>query len=167
MTINILKLAYCGKVSAPKQETLTYNIGHDNEQNEFYFRVTNNAGGGFFSYEWIALATIMETIKQIPDDKPFNAQVFGSLFISQSANNPGFLAAALRAEKLLLPVRKTKRLHQLGSVDDFTRSLQKPIKNGVSLPDEIAQLMSEKETKRAELVSKLKAAKAKQATPRK
>ena len=101
MNITILKKALCGKVSIPEKKTLTYNIG--NHDNEYYFRVIDNIGGGFFSNEWIALSDITELL---PHDKPFNASALAPLFKSKSANNAGFLAAALKAESLLLPVKK-------------------------------------------------------------
>jgi len=57
---------------------------------------------GFFSNEWIALNDVMDTIETTSSDKPFKALIFKSLYESKRSNNHGFLAAALRAEKLLL-----------------------------------------------------------------
>jgi len=68
MNITILKKAQCGKVSTPEKETLTYNIGHCGDK--YYFRVTDNVGGGFFSHEWISLGDITECL---PADSNFNA----------------------------------------------------------------------------------------------
>ncbi len=159
MTFNIIKKANCGKVSSPEKQTLTYNIGYDTDTKAFHFRVTDNNGGGFFSHEWIALSSITQAIK---NRGTFNANIFTDLFESKSANNSGFLAAALKAEKLLLPHKDTKRLHKFGDVDAFTKSMQKLLK--VSLPDEVAKREALKEAKRIELEKKLKAVKSKQPT---
>ena len=48
-----------------------------------------------------------------------------------------FLAAALKAESLLLPVKETKRLHTLGDISAFNKSMQKLVKSKVSLPDTV------------------------------
>jgi hypothetical protein len=150
MTIRILKQATCGKVTTPDKPTLTYNIGSENDH--FYVRVIDNVGGGFFSHEWIELSTIIETL---PNDTPFNASALAPLFTSKSANNAGFLAAALKAEKLIVPVKETKRLHNIGNVSAFTKTMQKLIKSKISLPDEVAEREAIKEAKRIALAEKL------------
>jgi len=75
MNITIIKKTNCGKVSTPEKETLTYNVGHCDD--EYYFRVTDNVGGGFFSDEWISLSDITECL---PKDSNFNATVLTPLF---------------------------------------------------------------------------------------
>mgnify|MGYP003386291904 CR=1 FL=1 len=152
MNITILKKASCGKVSTPEKETLTYNIG--NSDNEYYFRVTDNDSGGFFSNEWVNLTAITELL---PNQEPFNASVLVPLFKSKSANNAGFLAAALKAESLLLPVKETKRLHTLGDTSAFIKSMAKLVKSKVSLPDEIAEREAVKKAKLKALAEKLQA----------
>ena len=155
MNINILKKAHCGKVSTPEQESLTYNIG--NIDDDYYFRITDNDTGGFFSNEWISLVDITELL---PNDTPLNASYLAPLFKSKSANNAGFLAAALKAEKLLLPVKETKRLHALGDISAFTKCMQKLVKNKVSLPDEISEREAVKAAKLKALAEKLAKSKA-------
>ena len=160
MTFNIIKKAQCGKVSNPDKPTLTYNIGHDTDTKDFQFRITDNSSGGFFSHEWIGLLSIALTVE---NSGAFNANIFTELFESKSANNSGFLAAALKAEKLLLPHRDTKRLHKFGNVEAFKKSMQKLLK--VSLPDEVAEREAAKEAKRIELEKKLKSVKKSNETP--
>jgi len=152
MNITIIKKTQCGKVSTPEKETLTYNIGHCDD--EYYFRVTDNLGGGFFSHEWISLSDITECL---PADSNFNATALTPLFKSKSANNAGFLAAALKAESLLLPFKETKRLHTLSDLSAFTKTMQKLVKSKVSLPDEIAEREALKEAKLKALTDKLEA----------
>jgi hypothetical protein len=151
--INILKKAHCGKVSTPEKESLTYNIGN-NGGDEYYFRITDNIGGGYFSKEWVNLNDITQ---HLPTDSNFNAAVLAPLFKSKSANNAGFLAAALKAESLLIPVKETKRLHSLGDLVAFNKAMQKLVKSKISLPDEIAKREAEKEAKRIALAEQFKA----------
>mgnify|MGYP000321053968 CR=1 FL=1 len=160
MNINILKIARCGKVSTPEKETLTYNIGH--EADEYYFRVTDNDGGGFFSTEWLNLKDMLECV---PEDKPFNAAIFAPLFKNKSANNAGFIAATLKAESLLIPHKETKRLHTLGDVLAFTKAMEKLVKSKVSLPDIVAEREAEKAAKLKALAEKLSKAQAKSKNP--
>ncbi|PCI58793.1 MAG: hypothetical protein COB35_12965 [Gammaproteobacteria bacterium] len=154
MQINILKKAQYGKVSTPEKETLTYNIG--NIDGDFYFRITDNIGGGYFSNEWLNLNDIAE---HLPNDTPFNASALAPLFKSKSTNNAGFMAAALKAESLLHPVKDTKRLHTLGDLTALNKAMQKLIKSNVSLSDEIAERETVKAAKRKALAEKLEARK--------
>ena len=152
MNINILKKAHCGKVSTPDKETLTYNIGNNGV--DYYFRITDNIGGGYFSKEWVSL---MDISQYLPTDSNFNATALAPLFKSKSANNAGFLAAVLKAESLLIAVKETKRLHSLGDLNVFNKAMQKLVKSKVSLPDEVAIREIEKEAKRIALAEKFKA----------
>jgi hypothetical protein len=139
-TINILKISTCGKVSAPSDHTLTYNIGYDATAKSLLVRITDNDTGGLFSSEWIALTDVLRAIEKRPSpDTSFNARLFTPLYKSQSANNAGFLSAALKAEKILLPFKDSKRLHNVGDVETFTDSMQPLIKDKVSLPDVVAE----------------------------
>lgn len=110
--------------------------------------------GGYFSNEWVSLNEITE---RLPNLKPFNASALTPLFKSKSANNAGFLAAALKAESLLLPVKETKRLHTLSDISAFIKSMAKLVKSKVSLPDEIAEREAVKAAKLKALAEKLKA----------
>ncbi|WP_371376822.1 hypothetical protein [Thalassotalea aquiviva] len=150
MKINIIKQADCGKVSQPDTPTLTYNIGYVPDDESFHIRVITNTGGGFFSVEWISLDDILSCVE---NRETFNANIFASLFKSKSANNSGFLAAALKAEKLLLPYKETKRLHTFGDVAAFKQSMQKHLKK--DLPDVVAEREAAKEAKQKALAEEL------------
>ena len=156
--INILKISTCGKVSAPAEHTLTYNIGYDTRQKTLLVRLTDNDTGGLFSNEWITLDDIVTTIEKRPTpDTSFNARIFTPLFTSASANNAGFLAAALKAENILVPFKDSKRLHDLGDIKAFTDNMQHLIKDKVSLHDVVAERDAIKAKVRAENERKLKA----------
>lgn len=155
-TIRIIKHDHCSKISSPDDFTLTYNIGYDDSAESLYLRIIANSSGGFFSNEWISIDSIWETIETCKADKPFKALIFKRLYQSQSANNHGFLAAALRAEKLLLPAEKQKLSHTKGEIKAFKTSMQKLIKGQVTLEDEVAAAEKVKEAKREELIKNLK-----------
>lgn len=163
-TINILKISTCGKVSAPSEHTLTYNIGYDSADKSLLVRITDNDTGGLFSSEWITLDDIFTTIEKRPcPDTSLNAKIFTSLYKSQSANNAGFLTAALKAENILVPFKDSKRLHNIGDLKAFTDSMQPLIKDKVSLPDVVAEREMAKAKVRAANELKLKATRAKSA----
>jgi hypothetical protein len=164
MTINItniLKIATCGKVSLPDDHTLTYNIGYLVADKTLHLRITDNTTGGLFSPEWVSLAAILTTIEKRPKtDRSFNAKILTHLFTSASANNAGFLAAALKAEGILVPYKESKRLHVLGDIKAFEKSIQPLIKDKVSLHDVVAERAAMKAKVQAENAKKLAANKA-------
>jgi hypothetical protein len=156
--INILKISTCGKVTLPDDHTLTYNIGYDTVDKTLLVRLTDNDTGGLFSNEWITLDDIVTTIEKRPSpDTSFNARIFTLLFTSASANNAGFLAAALKAENILVPFKESNRLHDMGDIKAFESSMQPLIKDKVNLHDVVAERDAAKAKVRAENERKLKA----------
>ena len=157
-TINILKIATCGKVTAPEELTLTYNIGYDTADKSLLIRITDNATGGLFSPEWIPLNAILTTISTRPNpETSFNARIFATLYTSASANNAGFLVAALKAEGILVPFKQSTRLHEMGAVEAFEKSMQPLIKDKVSLHDVVAERAAARAKVQAENAKKLAA----------
>lgn len=151
MNIRIIKIAECGKLTAPNTSTLTYNIAV-NDSSKTHFRTTDNKTGGLFSPEWIAVDAILDTVKDLPDagEKPFSALIFDRLFTYKSANNAGFLVAALLAEGVLQRYKKTKRMAIIGSPDKFLEDIQPLVDSDTSLHDVIAERLAERELKAAE-----------------
>jgi hypothetical protein len=157
-SINILKISTCGKVTLPDDHTLTYNIGYNTDQKTLLVRLTDNDTGGLFSNEWIAFDDIVTTIEKRPTpDTSFNARIFTPLYTSASANNAGFLAAALKAENILVSFKDSKRLHDMGDIKAFTDNMQPLIKDKVNLHDVVAERDAAKAKVRAENERKLKA----------
>ncbi len=155
-TITILKKSTPPKLSYRAEGDLTYHIGHKSSSKTFYFRITDNVGGGFFSNEWIALNDIAETAKTNSPNKPFKALIFRNLFQSKGANNHGFLAAILRTESVMLPVDKQSMSHTMSDLKLFKASMQPLIKDKTNLHDDVAEAAQLKETKRAEMIAKMK-----------
>ena len=156
MQIQILKKAHCGKIPTPENETLTHHVGHS--EGKLHLRITGNTGGGFFSDEWIQLSDILETLSE---QETFSTTILAPLFQSKSANNAGFLVAALKAECIILPIEGKKRLFSLGDVEPFVTAMNKLNKKKVSLSDEVAERKAEKEAKRLADEKKFKAQRAK------
>jgi len=149
MNIRIIKIADCGKLTSPETTTLTYNIGADGSSN-IHFRVTDNKTGGLFSPEWIALDAILDTVKDAPAAKPFSALIFDRLFTYRSANNAGFLVAALLAEGVLQRYKETKRMVIIGSPDTFLEELKSLMNSDTSLHDVIAARLEARKLKEVE-----------------
>ena len=163
-TFRIIKKSTSPKLSPRTQGALTYHVGYNDKSKFFHFRITANSGGGFFSNEWISLQDVLDTIENTPSDQPFKAIIFKSLYQSKGSNNQGFLAAVLRAENLLLPVEKQLMSHTLGDTKGFKAAMQQPIKDKVSLDDDVAEAEKIKEAKRAELIEAMKASSKKKPT---
>ena len=163
MNIRIIKITDCGKLTSPETTTLTYNLGVGGSTN-IHFRVTDNKTGGLFSPEWIALDTILDTVKDMPDAKPFSALIFDRLFTYRSANNAGFLAAALLAEGVLQRYKETKRMVIIGEPDKFLEELKPLVDNDISLHDVIAERLEArklKEVEREKALAQVRAARTK------
>jgi hypothetical protein len=155
----IIKQSTCKLISPTAKGKLTYNIGNNDQSKSLHFRIVTNTGGGFFSNEWIALDDIIACIEEQPTDDPFKSLIFRQLFVSsRSSNNHGFLAAALRSEGILLPVEKAVYSHTLGDVAAFTKAMQKPIKENVSLEDTVAIHNAEMEARRQAMAEKMQKA---------
>ena len=165
MNIRIIKIAECGKLTAPDAISLTYNIGVADSSN-IHFRVTDNKTGGLFSPEWIALDVILDTVKTAADVKPFSALIFDRLFTYRSANNAGFLVAALLAEGVLQRHKETKRMVIMGDAAKFLAELKPLVDSDINLHDVIAKRLAERELKAAERENALALARQAQAQAR-
>lgn len=163
-TLRIIKKSTSPKLSPRAQSSLTYHVGYNDKSKSFHLRITANSGGGFFSNEWIALNDILGIIESTRSDKPFKALTFKTLYQSKGSNNHDFLAAALRAESLLLPVEKQLMSHMLGDGKSFKAAMQQLIKDKISLDDNVAEAEKIKEAKRAELIEAMKASAKKKPT---
>lgn len=101
-----VKSATCKSLSG--KSDLTYHIACDSD-NEIYFRIAENSGGGFFSCEWIALSDIESVFENRPPMFGITAFTLTQLFKGKSVNTPAFLLAVLKAEGLVQPLPDRKR----------------------------------------------------------
>jgi hypothetical protein len=118
---------------------LSYEFGVNGE---LYIRIAANSQGGTCSFEWISLKTV-EDLLENNDEKIFSAVLFRKAFVSKSANNHGYLAAILKAEKVIgsAPEQPTKLTYlSFDSIKDQLNKLKTE-----DLPDLVAADLKERE----------------------
>ncbi|WP_102409438.1 hypothetical protein [Vibrio cyclitrophicus] len=109
---NIVLDGKAKKLSPKTQNHVFYELSVHDDLNTLSIRLSGNEGGGLHSKEWVAFEDIVAVLNE-QDDKPFKSTVLKSVFKGGSANNAGFMAAALRGLLLILPSEKSVFLHVL------------------------------------------------------
>ena len=117
-----LKTATCKTLSG--KSTLTYQLGCDPD-NEIHLRITKNSGGGFFSDEWVKYEDIQAVLKERAKDSPIMSHFISPLLKGKSSNTSGFIMAVLSHLKLIRPLPKKKRLHELLDAKPFLDQMGK------------------------------------------
>lgn len=121
----VIKSAKAAKISARASGLLHYDVGK-NDEGRYALRITANDTGGLFSKHWLSLDDILALL-DILKDAPFKSVALRALFVRGSANNHGFLAAILRAEKLLVAAETNSPFHRVGlSLSDWSAQLEEP-----------------------------------------
>ena len=108
--MKVLKSATCPTLSG--KSTLTYQIGTSPES-VVHLLISKNNGGGFFSDEWLALDDILDTLKKRPKGSPVLSHFLTPLLKGKSVNTSAFILAVLSHLKLIRPLPKKKRQHEL------------------------------------------------------
>lgn len=105
-----------------QKSELKYAVGV-NPSKAVCVRVTSNAGGGFFSPEWIAWKDIQAAIKEA---EPVTSICLRPLFRGKSVNSSGFLLAVLVAEGVLIALpKKTRHFEATGKSLTAAKSASK------------------------------------------
>ena len=125
--MKVLKTSSCKTLSG--KSTLSYQLGCTPES-EIHLRITKNTGGGFFSDEWIAFNDILRVLKDRPEGSPVMSHFVTPLLRGKSANTSGFILAALTHLKLLRPLPKKKRVHELLDPKPFLDQMEKLTASG-------------------------------------
>ena len=125
--MRVLKTATCKTLSG--KSTLTYQIGCTPES-IIHLRINKNSGGGYFSDEWIAFDDIQEILKERLRGTPVLAHLLTPLLKGKSVNTSAFLLAALSHLKLLRPLPKKKRHHELLDPKPFLDQVEKLMATG-------------------------------------
>ncbi len=121
----VIKSSKAPKISARASGLLHYEVGK-NDEGRYALRITANDTGGLFSKHWLSLDDILALL-DILKDAPFKSVALRALFVRGSANNHGFLAAILRAEKLLVAAETNSPFHRVGlSLSDWSAQLDEP-----------------------------------------
>ena len=142
--MRIIKKGTCGMIAPSSSGQLTYDVGFQEKDKTFHFRVTGNTGGGYFSKEWVSLVAIQERIEAQPPGQPFKSLILRKVYVSTGANNYGFLSAVLRKEGLLLPVPKKPFSHLVGDAALLMKAMQPALKAKTDLEDEVTIEEAEK-----------------------
>ena len=139
-----LKINEATKVGQFSTGHITYEVFADESRDNIWIRIVKNDSSGWFSRELLAIEKIEGCVEGIKEGEAMLSKRFAAAFKSRSANNAGFLAAALRAEGLLLPAPEQTSRHILGEDwEAWKTSL-------LDLPGELIDLASvEKATSKA------------------
>lgn len=97
----LLKAGTAMKLGKQAAGGISYQILTDRERTEPMIKITGNDGCGYYSREILLFRNVEACIKKQEPDQPFPSKVLQAVFTGRSTNNGGFLAAILRAEKLL------------------------------------------------------------------
>ena len=142
-TVRIIYRGECHKLTPRGQGILSYEFGVNDD--EFFIRIAANSQGGTCSFEWIPLKTIEDLLENNAEES-FPAVIFKKAFISRSANNHGYLAAILKAVKVIgvSPDQPAKLTFlSFDSIKDHLHQLKTE-----DLPDLVAAARKEREAKK-------------------
>jgi hypothetical protein len=127
-SMRVLKTSSCKTLSG--KSTLTYQLGCNSDA-EIHLRITKNSGGGFFSDEWVKHEDIQAVLKERSKDSPIMSHFISPLLKGKSSNTSGFIMAALSHLKLIRPLPKKKRLHELLDPGPFLDTVEKLMSSDV------------------------------------
>ncbi len=157
--IRILLHESCAKLSKRGAGELEYEIGIDDTIDEAYLRIAGNESSGAYSTKWVALAKIQSILEKVPEES-FRAIVLRELYLKQSTNNHGYLAAILKAEGVLETLPKQPTIMALKSWEPLLERIDSLKEEEISLPDYIAIAAKERGDKKAQRMAEKKMAKA-------
>jgi hypothetical protein len=106
-TINVLKKAKCP--NSTNTATLEYELGQDKSKG-FYFKITENSGGGFWAIEWISWKEIKDALSKVD---PITSYPLRDITKRRSVNTSSFLMAVLLAEGLIERLPEKQRYYKL------------------------------------------------------
>ena len=105
-----LKSSKTTKIGLRTEGYIHYRVLSDQDQ-KLYFNITANDDGGYYSKELISFDSVEDLVKNIKPNVAISSSLFIPAFIGRSNNNVAFLAAILRAEKLLAPMTDAVKKH--------------------------------------------------------
>ena len=105
-----LKSSKTTKIGLRTEGYIHYRVLSDQDQ-KLYFNITANDDGGYYSKEIIPFDSIEQIVKTIKPNVAISSSLFIPAFVGRSNNNAAFLAAILRAEKLLAPMADAVKKH--------------------------------------------------------
>ena len=147
--IRIIYRSECPKLTPRGKGTLAYEFGVKDATGELFVRIAANSQGGTCSYEWLSLQMVEQLLNSREDmTSPFSATLFRKAFISRSNNNHGYLAAILKAVKVIAASpEQPNQLNHL-SFDWIKDQLNHLKTEDVDLPDNVAAELQEREARK-------------------
>lgn len=109
----LLRSGTAKKLGKQSKGSIAYQLLTDDARQEVWLAITANDGGGYFSHERVALASVQTCISNIKPEQSFPSKLLQTAFTGRSSNNAGFLAAILREEALLGLAPETEGKHIL------------------------------------------------------
>ncbi|GAB6194377.1 hypothetical protein [Desulfocastanea catecholica] len=143
-TVRIIDRGECPKLTPRGQGILSYEFGVNDD--EFFIRIAANSQGGTCSFEWIPLKTVESLLEDA--EESFPAVIFKKAFISRSANNHGYLAAILKAVKVIAADPDQPAKLAFLSFDSIKDQLNHLKTEDIDLPDLVAAARKEREAKK-------------------
>lgn len=104
----VLKAGTCPSLSGKSK--LKYEFGCDHE-NRVHLHIASNTGAGYFSRDWVPLDQIALVLKK-NGSNPITCHTLRPIFQGRSVNTPGFLLAALKAERLVQTMADQARCYE-------------------------------------------------------
>lgn len=147
-SIRVIKTSFSSTLSGGDPKQLKYDIGATPD-GSVHVRITGNTGSGSFSDEWISLSDILKTLEKRRKEDPITSYLLDPLFTGRSVNTPAFLLAVLSHEKLVRPLPKKRRLHELGDVRAFTERM-----DGLASEEKTAKKATKKKVSKKASVKK-------------
>jgi hypothetical protein len=118
-----LSAGQCPKLGQRAEGLIHFELLASMDRQQLFIRLVSNDSGGYFGREPVDFARIRAVADAQEADKPFNGRVFGGgLFKSQSANNGGFMTAALRSLGLLVAGEKSNLSMVTGDWSAFAQA---------------------------------------------
>jgi hypothetical protein len=144
--MRVLKTSSCKTLSG--KSTLTYQI-RCLPDSAVHLRITKNSGGGYFSDEWVKYEDIQAVLKERSENSPIMSHFISPLLKGKSSNTSGFIMAALSNLKLIRPLPKKKRLHELLDPKPFLDTVEKLMSSDVKPKSTAKKTITKKATVKA------------------
>lgn len=137
--IRIIYRSECPKLTPRGKGVLSYEFGVEDKSGSLFVRIAANSQGGTCSFEWIDLTKIEALLGSREDQNaPFAATLFRKAFVSRSANNHGYLAAILKAEKVISAPAEQPTQLRFVSFEPMKVQLTHLKTEDIDLPDLVA-----------------------------
>ena len=135
-----LKSSKTTKIGLRTEGYIHYRVLSD-QDNRLYFNITGNDDDGYYSKEIIPFDSVEELVKNITPNVAISSSLFRSAFIGRSNNNAAFLAALLRAEKLLSPMADAVKKHTVeAGWDRWRTEMLKNVPKAKSFEPEVVKI---------------------------